>query len=259
MLQSPRIRISADHSIKGQEIPTMGSISEDTFTSPPTHPVPNLPYFTPSHAIAPGTPTSIDSNTPTLFRPLHIRNATFKNRIFVAPMCQYSTSPTGETTGALTDYHIATLGHYALKGAALVMIEATAVQPNGRITPHDSGLWAGDTCTAAQQAGVKRVADFCHAQGALCGIQLAHAGRKASTVPPWVAMQLGKGSVRADESVFGWPGDVVAPSGGEGMAWSEDGAGYWPPREMGLGEIEELAKAFAESARLAVQAGGGCD
>ena len=170
-------------------------------------------------------------------------------------MCQYSTSPTGETTGALTDYHIATLGHYALKGAALVMIEATAVQPNGRITPHDSGLWAHDVCTAAQQAGVKRVADFCHAQGALCGIQLAHAGRKASTVPPWVAMQLGKGSVRADESVFGWPGDVVAPSGGEGMAWSEDGVGYWPPREMGLGEIEELVKAFAESARLAVEAG----
>ena len=105
-------------------------------------------------------------------------------------MCQYSTASSGPQTGALTDYHIATLGHYALKGAALVMIEASAVQPNGRITPHDSGIWNEE-----QVKAIKRVGDFVHAQGALCGVQLAHAGRKASTVPPWVAMEHGRASM----------------------------------------------------------------
>ena len=93
------------------------------------------------HKDSPGKPLNSSNATPTLFQPLKIRSATFGNRIFVAPMCQYSTASSGPQTGALTDYHIATLGHYALKGAALVMIEASAVQPNGRITPHDSGIW----------------------------------------------------------------------------------------------------------------------
>ena len=88
--------------------------------------------------------------------------------------------------GCLTDYHIATLGHCALKGAGLVFIEATAVQPNGRITPNCAGLWCD-----AQIEGVKRVADFVHSQGALCGIQLAHAGRKSSIVAPWIAARSG--------------------------------------------------------------------
>jgi 2,4-dienoyl-CoA reductase-like NADH-dependent reductase (Old Yellow Enzyme family) len=204
------------------------------------------------HTNSPGKAVNLSASTPTLFQPLKIRSATFRNRIFVASMCQYSTAPFGPQIGALTDYHIATLGHYALKGAALVMIEASAVQPNGRITPHDSGIWSEE-----QAKAVKRVADFVHAQGALSGIQLAHAGRKASTVTPWVAMEHGKTSMKADESVGGWPGDVVAPSGGESMAWDAESGkgGFWPPRELSESEVKELVRAHGESAKLAVQAG----
>ena len=231
----------------------MGSISQHEATaSPATAAFPNIPYFTPMHKTSPGKPINLSKSTPTLFQPLKIRSATFRNRIFVAPMCQYSTAPSGSQTGALTDYHIATLGHFALKGAALVMIEASAVQPNGRITPYDSGIWNEE-----QAKAVKRVADFVHAQGALCGIQLAHAGRKASTVAPWVAMEHGRASMKADESVGGWPGDVVGPSGGESMAWdsSSGKGGFWPPRELDESEVKDVVKAHGESAKLAVQAG----
>ena len=231
----------------------MGSISRhEAAASPATPAFPNIPYFTPMHSNSPGKPVNLSKSTPTLFQPLKIRSVTFRNRIFVAPMCQYSTAPSGPQTGALTDYHLATLGHYALKGAALVMIEASAVQPNGRITPHDSGIWNEE-----QAKAVKRVADFVHAQGALSGIQLAHAGRKASTVVPWIAMEHGRPSMKADESVHGWPGDVVGPSGGESMAWDvlSGKGGFWPPRELSESEVGEVVRAHGESARLAVQAG----
>src|ERR1700760_5165079 len=116
---------------------------------------PEVPYYTPKHVQSPGTPLHPDSSTPTLFTPIKIRNATLRNRIIVAPMCQYSTAPDGPQIGALTDYHIATLGHYALKGAAVVFIEATGVLPNGRISPNCPGLWSDD-----QIPGLRRVAEF---------------------------------------------------------------------------------------------------
>jgi hypothetical protein len=86
--------------------------------------VSDLEYFTPQHIISPGTPAAPETtkSVPKLFQPLTIRGTTLRNRILVAPMCQYSTASHGPATGALTDYHIATLGHYALKGAALVMV-----------------------------------------------------------------------------------------------------------------------------------------
>ena len=118
-------------------------------------------------------------------------------------MCQYSTAPSGPEIGALTDWHVATLGHYAIKGAALVFVEATGVQPNGRISPNCPGLWDD-----AQIEGLKRVADFVRSQGALVGIQLAHAGRKSSTAAPWVSTMLGRKSKRADIDIGGWPDDV---------------------------------------------------
>ncbi|KAF2463234.1 NADH-dependent flavin oxidoreductase-like protein [Lindgomyces ingoldianus] len=225
--------------------------------------VPNLPYFTPQHAISPGTPfpstTSKSTPIPTLFTPLQIRSITLRNRIIVAPMCQYSTACTGPETGALTNYHIATLGHYALKGAGLVFIEATGVQPHGRISPNCPGLWDD-----AQIAALKRVADFVKSQGSVCGIQLAHAGRKASTVAPWVAARGGDGmkkvSVRATKEVGGWPGDVVGPMGGEGEAWdgkseSDENGGFWAPRALTEKEIDALVGDFASAARRAVKAG----
>ncbi|KAJ5223257.1 hypothetical protein N7468_007799 [Penicillium chermesinum] len=195
-----------------------------------------------------------DPNTPTLFRPLKIRDVVLKNRVIVAPMCMYSAEPdpSSPAVGALTDYHVAHLGHFAIKGAGLIIIEATAVQPNGRISPYDSGLWK-DGHESEQFKGIQRVANFVHSQGAKIGIQLAHAGRKASTVEPWVASS-GSGTAKADESVFGWPADVVGPSGGEEHIWSQ-GDKFWPPRELRTDEVEEIVRAFARSAKLAVEAG----
>lgn len=232
--------------------------------SPSTYnePVSGLPYFIPKHAHSPGTPLDPPNGTsestqqiPTLFTPLQIRSKTLRNRTIVAPMCQYSTAESGPQTGALTPYHISTLGHYALKGAALVFIEATGVQPNGRISPNCPGLWSDD-----QIPGVKAVADFVHAQGALCGLQLAHAGRKASTVAPFIASRFKKPSVRAGSSVGGWPEDVVAPSGGEAFTWdgkasTDPEGGFWAPRELSLDDIDALVRAWVDAAARAVKAG----
>jgi len=172
-------------------------------------------------------------------------------------MCQYSTAASGPQIGALTDYHIATLGHYALKGAGLVFVEATGVQPNGRITPNCPGLWSD-----AQIDGLKRVSDFIKSQGGKSGIQLAHAGRKASTAAPWAAMRAPgrKISVRATRDVGGWPGDVVGPMGGEEWTWDgksstdEDG-GFWAPRALSEGDINDMVKDWASAAERAVRAG----
>ncbi|KAJ5450040.1 FMN-linked oxidoreductase [Penicillium daleae] len=213
-----------------------------------------LPYFTPANnggaAAEPENPS-----TPTLFRPLHIRQLTLKNRIMVAPMCMYScqSDPSSPFVGALTDYHIAHLGNLALKGVGLIIIEATAVQANGRISPNDSGLWQEGT-DSEQFKALKRVVDFVHSQGAKIAIQLAHAGRKASSMPPWVAQEAGKRSLRAGEAAGGWPHDVVGPSGGEEQAWAP-GDSFWPPRELSTAEVEETVKAFARSAELSVKAG----
>ena len=110
-----------------------------------------------------------------LFSPLKIRKIEFKNRIFVSPMCQYSSKD-----GFPNDWHLVHLGARAVGGAALVMVEATAVSPEGRISPWDSGIWSDEHGEA-----FKRIAAFIAAQGAAPGIQLAHAGRKASTDAPW--------------------------------------------------------------------------
>ncbi|KAI9372148.1 hypothetical protein BJX61DRAFT_459200 [Aspergillus egyptiacus] len=223
--------------------------------SPANIPAQGIPYFTP--ATNPGAalyPTA--KETPTLFRPLTIRDVTFKNRVMVAPMCMYSSvsDPSSPSIGALTDFHVAHLGHLALKGAGLVIIEATAVQPNGRISPNDSGLWQEGT-ESEQFKGLKRVVDIVHSQGGKVGIQLAHAGRKASTVAPWLAMEKGVRSLKADESVGGWPTDVVGSSGGEEHIWAPGGAAYWAPRELSTEEVEEVVRAFGRSAELAVKAG----
>jgi 2,4-dienoyl-CoA reductase-like NADH-dependent reductase (Old Yellow Enzyme family) len=215
-------------------------------------PVPNLPYFTPAHVDDPGVPFQRTQNTPTLFTPLKIRSKTLRNRIIVAPMCQYSTAPSGPDVGSLTDYHIATLGHYALKGAGMVFIEATGVQPNGRITPNCPGIWSDH-----QTESFRRVSDFIKSQGALSAIQLAHAGRKSSTQPPWISASFKKPSVRADESIHGWPNNVVGPTGGDswdGKGMSEDG-GFYPPRQMSTEDIKDTVEAFGESARRSVEAG----
>ncbi|KAF2793414.1 NADH-dependent flavin oxidoreductase-like protein [Melanomma pulvis-pyrius CBS 109.77] len=220
--------------------------------------VANVPYFTPQHITSPGTPFPTSNPIPTLFKPLKIRGATLRNRIIVAPMCQYSTAATGPDIGALTDYHIATLGHYALKGAGLVFIEATGVQANGRISPNCPGLWSD-----AQIPALRRVSDFIKSQGAQSGIQLAHAGRKASTAASWLASSRALGakiSIRADADVGGWPENVVGPMGGEEWTWdgkssTDEAGGFYAPRALSEKDIEELVRDWASAAKRAVEAG----
>src|SRR3954454_6246058 len=112
---------------------------------------------------------------PHLFDPLTIRDVEFANRVFVSPMCQYSS-----VDGFATDWHLVHLGSRAVGGAALVMTEATAVLPEGRISPHDLGIWADEHIEM-----LTRIVRFINEQGCIAGMQLAHAGRKASTRRPW--------------------------------------------------------------------------
>jgi 2,4-dienoyl-CoA reductase-like NADH-dependent reductase (Old Yellow Enzyme family) len=202
-------------------------------------PTPGVPFFIPQTSPAPGSATKLDSTTPTLFRPLKIRDVTFANRVFMAPLCQYSAASSGPAIGSLTPYHVIHLGHPALKGAGLVFIEATSVTYNGRISANDAGLWDD-----SQIEGVKQVANAVHGVGGKLGIQLAHAGRKASVMPSW------KGRFVATKEVDGWPDNVVGPSA---IKWSENG--YALPREMTKEDIKSAVQAFADAAKRAVEAG----
>jgi len=147
-------------------------------------------------------------------------------------MCQYSVEA---HDGVPTDWHLVHLGSFARGGAGLVMAEATGVVPEGRITPGDTGLW-----NDVQRDAWARIVTFIHSQGALAGVQLAHAGRKASTHVPWE----GDGSVEADAG--GW--ETVAPSA---IAFP----GYATPRELTAAEIEALPGAWAAAATRAISAG----
>jgi 2,4-dienoyl-CoA reductase-like NADH-dependent reductase (Old Yellow Enzyme family) len=110
-----------------------------------------------------------------LFTPLHMKSITFRNRIFVSPMCQYSSKE-----GLPTNWHLVHLGSRAVGGAGLVLVEATSVSPEGRISPEDSGIWSD-----AQAEAFAPISRFIKDQGSVPGIQLAHAGRKGSCSAPW--------------------------------------------------------------------------
>jgi 2,4-dienoyl-CoA reductase-like NADH-dependent reductase (Old Yellow Enzyme family) len=166
-----------------------------------------------------------------LFAPLKLRSVTFRNRIFVSPMCQYSSRD-----GLPAPWHLVHLGSRAVGGAALVMVEATAVVPEGRISPDDSGLWSD-----AHAEAFAPIAAFIREQGAMPGVQLAHAGRKASTAAPWK----GRGEVPPVEG--GWR--VVGP-GSEPFA-----DGYPTPRPLDAEGIADVVDAFAAAARRAEAAG----
>jgi len=165
-----------------------------------------------------------------LFSPLTLRGTTFRNRVWVAPMCQYSSE-----MGYPNDWHLVHLGALARGGSGLVMQEATAVTPGGRITPADAGIWDDEQADAWE-----RITAFIRREGAVSGIQLAHAGRKASTEQPWV----GDGYVDIDKG--GW--ETVGPS--------PVSFGTWPaPRELTPDEILGIVRAFAEAAERAFHAG----
>jgi len=168
---------------------------------------------------------------PGLLTPLTIREVAFRNRIAVSPMCQYSSQD-----GFANDWHLVHLGSRAVGGAGLVMMEATAVEARGRISPNDQGIWKDEHVEF-----LSRIAGFVRQQGAVAGIQLAHAGRKASTRRPW------DGAGMAPENAGGW--QPVAPSA---LAFHP---GDPAPTELTQPEIADLVGAFAEGARRALQAG----
>jgi 2,4-dienoyl-CoA reductase-like NADH-dependent reductase (Old Yellow Enzyme family) len=169
---------------------------------------------------------------PGLFDPLTIRGLTFANRVFVSPMCQYSSDD-----GYANDWHFVHLGSRAVGGAGLVMTEATAVRPEGRISPQDLGIWSDGHIEM-----LTRIVSFIHEQGSIAGMQLAHAGRKASTRRPWD----GHGAI--PESDGGWT-KVVAPSA------SPFADTYPMPQALTADGIQEVVGAFAAAARRACQAG----
>jgi 2,4-dienoyl-CoA reductase-like NADH-dependent reductase (Old Yellow Enzyme family) len=169
-----------------------------------------------------------------LFSPIALRGVTIRNRIGVAPMCQYSCDPRGEAAGKATDWHLGHLHARAIGGAGLVVTEATAVTPEGRITPQDLGLWDD-----AQLAGHARLAQAIASAGAVPGTQIAHAGRKASSNPPW------QGGVASDDA-HGWT--PLAPS-------ALGFPGLREPRAMSEEEILSTIQAFAATTRRAMTAG----
>jgi 2,4-dienoyl-CoA reductase-like NADH-dependent reductase (Old Yellow Enzyme family) len=171
-------------------------------------------------------------NTANLFSELKLKGVTLRNRIGMSPMCQYSSQD-----GVATDWHLAHLGARASGGAGLVIAEATAVSPGGRITPGDAGIWAEKHIEP-----LARINRFLKSQGAVPGVQIAHAGRKASAARPW------EGAAHLAESAGGW--QTIAPSplpfGGELSK---------VPREMTLEDIAQVRKDFKTATQRAEQAG----
>jgi 2,4-dienoyl-CoA reductase-like NADH-dependent reductase (Old Yellow Enzyme family) len=166
-----------------------------------------------------------------LFEPLKLRDITFSNRIGIPPMCQYSAKD-----GMASDWHFVHYGSRAVGGAALMIIEATAVSAEGRISPADMGLW-----NDAQIEPLARIADFARKQGCVAAIQLAHAGRKASVGLGWQAQRT------LNESEGGW--EPVAPSP------VSFGDGYVQPHELDAAGIRQVVADFAASARRTLAAG----
>ncbi|HEV8039411.1 MAG TPA: NADH:flavin oxidoreductase/NADH oxidase [Bryobacteraceae bacterium] len=171
-------------------------------------------------------------DTPHLFSPLSIREIAFRNRIAVSPMCQYSS-----IDGFASDWHLVHLGSRAVGGAGLVMMEATAVEPRGRITPGDHGIWKDDHI-----AMLTRIASFLKERGAVPGIQLAHAGRKASCHVPW-----DNNGAPIPVEAGGW--ETVAPSA------IPFRTGDPVPRALDHNGIREIVDAFAQAAERALTAG----
>ena len=166
-----------------------------------------------------------------LFFPLTIGNITLRNRIVTSPMCQYSA-----TDGFANDWHLVHLGTRASGGVGMVIAEATAISPEGRITPGDLGLWSDRHID-----GLRRIVNFIHSQGAVAAIQIAHAGRKASCAVPW------KGGQQLNEQNGGW--QTVAPGN---LPFHE---GERTPQPLSREGIQKVINGFASAARRSLAAG----
>jgi 2,4-dienoyl-CoA reductase-like NADH-dependent reductase (Old Yellow Enzyme family) len=171
---------------------------------------------------------------PKLLQPYNLKSLSLPNRIVVSPMCMYSSED-----GYLTDFHVAHYGQYALNGAGLIIVEATAVQPNGRITPNCAGIYHEE-----HVEGHKRVVDLVHNLGGKIGIQIAHAGRKASTFPPFFPDP--DRTVLAEEGAW----SVVGPSE---ELW--DTEGFIKPQSLTKEQIDEVVESYKVAARRVDDAG----
>jgi 2,4-dienoyl-CoA reductase-like NADH-dependent reductase (Old Yellow Enzyme family) len=166
-----------------------------------------------------------------LFMPLQIRDLTLRNRIVISPMCQYSS-----LDGYANEWHLVHLGSRAVGGAGAIIAEATAVVPEGRISPDDLGLWED-----GQVEMLAKIFHFVEAHGAVPGLQLAHAGRKASTAAPWL------GGKPLGAEARGWP--VVGPSA---VPFAD---GYATPTALDVAGIQRVVRAFGDAAKRALTAG----
>lgn len=167
-----------------------------------------------------------------LFTPIKIRDVEVKNRLWVSPMCMYSCE---NQDGVVSDFHLAHLGSFAIGGAGLVMAEATGVNPEARITPWCTGIWNDE-----QVSAWKNITDLIRQMGSISAIQLAHAGRKASTYRTWS----GSGSVPIDDG--GWETYSSTDKAFEG---------YAAPRRLTRAEIQQLVDDYRQSARRSIEAG----
>ncbi|KIV80126.1 hypothetical protein PV11_07647 [Exophiala sideris] len=200
-------------------------------------PAEGVSYFTPAQVPPAGTakqPQPEGHPVPKIFQPLTVRDVTFPNRIWLSPLCQYSAQ-----NGYLTDWHLTHLGGIIQRGPGLALVEATAVTPEGRITPEDSGLWED-----GQMAPLKRIVEFAHSQNQKIGIQLGHAGRKASTVAPWLSL-----GDTAQKEANGWPDDTVAPSA---IAFQSS---FPHPNALTLEGIQRIKDGFVAAVKRAVEVG----
>lgn len=193
---------------------------------------PGISYYTPAQNPVAGT--QIEGSAK-VFTPITIRGVTFPNRVFLAPLCQYSSKD-----GYATDWHLTHLGGILQRGPGLTMMEATGVQKWGRITPQDLGLYEDGHIEP-----LRRIVEFAHSQSQKIGIQLAHAGRKASCVAPWLS-----GNAVAWEEVGGWPTEITAPS----AIPQEEGVNP-VPKALTKEDLDILRGDFAAAAKRAVTAG----
>ncbi|KAJ1718462.1 NADH-dependent flavin oxidoreductase [Coemansia erecta] len=174
---------------------------------------------------------------PKLFQPLKIRGYTVKNRIWVSPMCMYSAKD-----GFTTNFHMSHYSQFAMRGAGLIMVEATGVLPEGRISPNCLGLWKDEHID-----GLREIVSHMHEYGTVAGIQLGHGGRKGSTIP--LQLYGTRDSLRSTIEEGAWPDKVYGPSA---IAYDES---HYTPKEMSLEQIKVVQQAFVDAAERADKAG----
>ncbi|KAH7134246.1 hypothetical protein EDB81DRAFT_803499 [Dactylonectria macrodidyma] len=196
-------------------------------------PAKDVSFYTPLQDPPAGTPWDAQPEG-TLFSPLKLRGLTLHNRIIVSPMCQYSAKD-----GYVTPWHRQHLGSFTARGPGLIITEVHAVSPEGRISPQDAGLWED-----RQMGPLKDIVEFAHSQNARMAIQMGHAGRKASTVAPW----LDRKAVAVKEAQ-GWPDKVVAPSA---IPFSPE---TLVPREMTKDDIAKFKSDWVAAVKRALQVG----